>query len=66
MNLSNLPNIRSLLSSLPPWFSTSSRYPSITKDNVPLHYLEKACQILAGVCNRLICSFHPFPSSQPS
>ena len=66
MGLSNLLNLCSLFSSLPPWFGQSSRYPPFIKDHNSLHHLEKGGQIPVGICNRVICPLHSFLSSQPS
>lgn len=66
MGRSNLLNLCSLLSSLPPWFGTSSTISPIIEDNDPLHHLQKARQIVAGICNRVVYPFHSFPSSHPS
>ncbi len=61
MVVSNLPDLCSLSSSLPPRFGASSRYSPFIKDHNPLNHLEKECQILVGICNRVI---YPIHSSQ--
>ena len=66
MGRSNLHNLRSLLSSLPPWFGTSSNTSRIIKGNDLLRHCKKAGQIVAGICNRVVFLFHSFPSSHPA